>query len=325
MTEESAEPLLSSDETEALLAAMRSGASNNQTTKELSLGSTDQRLRGTLEHADAVGKEYALELRKMLRRIIGIPHMVREGTADVVPFNVMASTAAPGSAIGTLKVSGTIVGFLVLGPRITVRVLSRRLGAAVPAADAPEEETRSLLSPVDRRVVRPFLVETLELFNHYWSKGELAIELTDVISKPADLPRLPQFEPMLRLPLSIAVSAEQYEEMALLLTATALPPVAAEKEEPQPADDAPVSSVERARLAARLSHAEVEVVAVLGHAQSTVREVLRLNVGDVIRLNEPPDTPVKVSVEGRQKMIGLPVVRHGNLAIEVIQVLKGAT
>jgi flagellar motor switch protein FliM len=64
-------------------------------------------------------------------------------------------------------------------------------------------------------------------------------------------------------------------------------------------------------------------VAVLGHARSTVREILRLSVGDVIRLNEPPETPVKVSVEGRQKMIGLPVVRHGNLAIEVIEVVKG--
>ena len=192
MTEETAEPLLSSDETEALLAAMRNGASNNQNTKELTLGSTDQRLRSTLEHADAVGKAYALELRKMLRRVIGIPHTVREGTADVVPFNVLASTAVPGSAIGTLKVGGNIVGFLVLGPRITVRVLSRRLGAAVPAADAPEEETRTLLSPVDRRISRPFLVETLELFNQYWSKGELAIELSDVIAKPADLPRLPQ-------------------------------------------------------------------------------------------------------------------------------------
>jgi flagellar motor switch protein FliM len=303
---------------------MRNGAANTQNAKELSLGSTDQRLRGALEHADAVGKEYALELRKLLRRIIGIPHTVREGTADVVPFNVLASTVAPGSGIGTLKVSGNIVGFLILGPRITVRVLSRRLGAAVPAADAPEEETRTLLSPVDRRIARPFLVETLELFNQYWSKGELGIELTDVISKAADLPRLPQFEPMLRLPLSIGVSPEQYEELSFVLTASGLPPVSAEPAEPEPSEDAPVSSVERSRLAARLSHAEVEVVAILGHAQSTVREVLRLNVGDVIRLNEPPDTPVKVSVEGRQKMIGLPVVRHGNLAIEVIQVLKGA-
>jgi flagellar motor switch protein FliM len=174
MTEETAEPLLSSDETEALLAAMRNGASNNQTTKELSLGSTDQRLRSTLEHADTVGKAYALELRKMLRRVVGVPHSVREGTADVVPFNVLASTIVPGSAIGTLKVGANIVGFLVLGPRITVRVLSRRLGAGVPAADAPEEETRSLLSPVDRRIARPFLMETVELFNQYWSKGELA-------------------------------------------------------------------------------------------------------------------------------------------------------
>jgi flagellar motor switch protein FliM len=324
MSEESAEPLLSSDETEALLAAMRNGAANNQTAKELSLGSTDQRLRGALEHADAVGKEYALELRKLLRRIIGVPHLVREGTADVVPFNVLASTCAPGSGIGTLKISGTIVGFLVLGPQITVRVLSRRLGASVPGPDAPQEETRTLLSPVDRRIARPFLVETLELFNRYWSKGELAIELTDVLAKPVDLPRLSQFEPMLRIPLSIGTSPEQYEELSFVLTAAALPPVQVEQEEEQQAEPQPGARAERARLAARLTHAEVELVAVLGHARSTVRDVLRLNVGDVIRLDEPPDTPVKVSVEGRQKMIGLPVVRHGNLAIEVIQVLKGA-
>lgn len=323
MSEETAEPLLSSDETEALLAAMRNGASNAQNTKELSLGSTDQRLRGALEQADAAAKEYALELRKMLRRILGVPHAVREGTADVVPYNVLASTAAPGSGIGTLRVSGSIVGFLVIGPRLTVRVLSRRLGASVPAPDAPEEETRTLLSPVDRRIVRPFLLETLELFNQYWSKGELGLELTEVISKPADLPRLPQFEPMLRVPLSIGVGPDQYEELWFVLTASALPPAVIEQAD-EPPQEPTVSSVERARLAARLSHAEVEVVAVLGHARSTVREVLRLNIGDVIRLNEPPDTPVKVSVEGRQKMIGLPVVRHGNLAIEVIQVLKGA-
>jgi flagellar motor switch protein FliM len=322
VTDEGAEPLLSSDETEALLAAMRNGAANAQTTKELALGSTDQRLRESLEHADAVGKDFALELRKMLRRVAGVPHPVREGAADVVPYNVLASSTAAGMAIATLKLAGAVVGVMVLGPRMTVRVLSRRLGAGVPAVDAPEEEARAQLSPVDRRIARPFLNETLDLFNHFWSKGELAIELGDVLCKPSDLPRLPQFEAMLRLPLSIGLSGDSSEEMWFAVTSAALPSVpkvAALEENLEP----PAPTEDRARLAARLSHAEVEVVAVLGHARSTVREILRLNVGDVIRLNEPPETPVKVSVEGRQKMIGLPVVRHGNLAIEVIEVVKG--
>jgi flagellar motor switch protein FliM len=322
MSEETAEPLLSSDETEALLAAMRNGAANAQAAKELELGSTDQRLRQSLERADAVGKDYALELRKLLRRVTGVPHAVREGSADVVPFNVFASSMQQGAGIGTLKLAGKVVGFVVLGPRVTVRVLSRRLGGAVPPADAPEEEPRQFLSPVDRRIARPFLTETLDLFNSFWGMEDMVLELGDVLPRAADLPRLPQFEPLLRLPMTVAVTPEQAEEMCVVLTSAAVPSVnTAPALEPAAP---PVSNEDRARLAARLAHAEVEVVAVLGHARSTVRDVLRLNVGDVIRLNEPPDTPIRVSVEGRQKLFGLPVVRHGNLAIEVIQVLKGA-
>jgi len=323
MSEETAEPLLSSDETEALLAAMRSGAANAQTAKELELGSTDQRLRQSLERADSVSKEFAAELRKMLRRVTGLPYPVREGTADVVPYNVVASSAAAGTAIGTLKLAGSVVGFLLLGPRLTVRVLSRRLGAAVPPADAPEEEPRAFLSPVDRRVSRPFLAETIGIFSELWSKRELDFELAEVLARPSDMPRLPQFEPMLRIPVSIGLTPEQGEEMWFVLTSAALPSV--QHEEPESAAVTPANIGERARLAARLSHAEIEVVAVLGHAMSTVRDVLRLSVGDVIRLNEPQDTPISVSVEGRQKLVGMPVVQHGNLAIEVIKVLKGAS
>jgi flagellar motor switch protein FliM len=323
MNEDIAEPLLSSDETQALLAAMRSSAANNQSAKELELGSTDQRVRQSLERADEVGKEFAAEMRKMLRRVTGIAHTVREGTADVVPFNVFASSTPQGTGIGTLKLAGKLVGFVMLGPRVTVRVLSRRLGGAVPGADAPEEEPRVFLSPVDRRIARPFIGETVELFTSLWSKDDPGLELGDVLARAADLPRLlPQFEPLLRLPMTISVTPEQSEEMCVVLTSAAVPSVTPAVE-PEPAM-APVNNVDRARLAARLAHAEVEVVAVLGHARSTVRDVLRLNVGDVIRLNEPPDAPIRVSVEGREKLFGLPVVRHGNLAIEVIKVLKGA-
>jgi flagellar motor switch protein FliM len=322
MSEEAAEPLLSSDETAALLAAMRNGAANAQSAKELELGSTDQRLRGALERADGVGKDFALEMRKMLRRVTGIAHSVREGSADVVPYNVFASSTLQGTAIGTLKLGGKVVGFLLIGPRVTVRVLSRRLGGAVPGTDAPEEEPRMFLSPVDRRIARPFLAETVELFASLWSAGDARVELGDVLARASELPKLPQFEPLLRLPMAVSVGPEQTEEMCVVLTSAGVPSVAAALE-PE-ATAAPVNNEDRSRLAARLAHAEVEVVAVLGHARSTVREVLRLNIGDVIRLNEPPDTPIRVSVEGRQKLYGLPVVRHGNLAIEVIQVLKGA-
>jgi len=76
-------------------------------------------------------------------------------------------------------------------------------------------------------------------------------------------------------------------------------------------------------MVARLSFAELEMVAVLGRAKSTIRSVLSLKVGDLVRLNEAPDAPLQVYVEGQKKMIGVPVVSHGNIAVEVTELLKG--
>ena len=76
-------------------------------------------------------------------------------------------------------------------------------------------------------------------------------------------------------------------------------------------------------MVARLSFAELELVAVLGKSQSTVRNVLSMVVGDVLRLDEAPTSPLQIFVEGQKKMIGVPVVSHGNIAVEITQVLKG--
>jgi flagellar motor switch protein FliM len=51
--------------------------------------------------------------------------------------------------------------------------------------------------------------------------------------------------------------------------------------------------------------------------------VLSLNVGDVIRLEEAPTEPLQVYVEGQRKMVGAPVVSHGNVAVEILEVVKG--
>ena len=68
----------------------------------------------------------------------------------------------------------------------------------------------------------------------------------------------------------------------------------------------------------------LKLVVVLGHAPTSIRHVLSLNVGDVLRLEEAPTAALQVYVEGQKKMLGTPVVSHGNIAVEVIEVLKGA-
>ncbi len=68
-------------------------------------------------------------------------------------------------------------------------------------------------------------------------------------------------------------------------------------------------------LTSLLQEVAVEVIGELGKAHRPFREVLQLQVGDVIRLDQPADQPVTVSVQRIPKYRGEITVHHGNLAV----------
>lgn len=318
MSDNAYEPLLSSDETEALLQAMRSGGEGSTSAKEVELGSPEQRLRKSLGTADDVARDWAAEIRKILRRMLGVSASVRETTADVVPYSVVAQSVQPGATVCALSTPDKATCFLIMGPGLTTFVLNRRLGGGAALAASAGEDVRGFLSAVDRRIVRPFCEEVLAAFVGLWGDKGLSLAVSEVLARPLDMPRLGQFEPLLRLPVTVNLTVESSEELCLVLSGNAIP---APKPEERPL--APALTGDKSRMVARISHAELELVAVLGRASSTVRSVLQLRVGDVVRLQEAPETPLQIFVEGQKKMIGVPVVSHGNIAVEVTEVLRG--
>lgn len=320
MSENAYEPLLSTDETEALLQAMKSGAgAANASAKEVELGSQDQRLRKSLNKADEVARDWADDVRKILRRMLGTSATVRESSTDVVPYSVVSQSVPPGACVCVLVTPEGAFGMLVMGPGLTSFVLNRRLGGAVQQ-NTSGDDMRTFLSAVDRRIVRPFCDEVLASFITLWGESEVSLKITDVLARPIDIPRMPQFEPLLRVPMSVALTPESNEELSIVLSGTA---IRAPKVEPKAPD--PVQTLDKSRMVARLSFAELELIAVLGRASTTIRSVLSLRVGDLVRLNEAPNAPLQIFVEGQKKMIGVPVVSHGNIAVEVTEILKGTT
>lgn len=55
----------------------------------------------------------------------------------------------------------------------------------------------------------------------------------------------------------------------------------------------------------------------LGRCVMTLRELLSLQVGQVVRLDREPNNPITVFVEGTPKLMGNPTVWHGNIAVEI--------
>jgi flagellar motor switch protein FliM len=71
------------------------------------------------------------------------------------------------------------------------------------------------------------------------------------------------------------------------------------------------------RIAEALSEVSVEVCAELGRASLGLREVLKLRVGQVLRLPTAVDDPVQIRVAGLRKFDATPVISRGQVSVQI--------
>jgi Flagellar motor switch protein len=77
------------------------------------------------------------------------------------------------------------------------------------------------------------------------------------------------------------------------------------------------------RLINRLSECPVSVRVELGRARITLRELLNLKTGDLIKLNTAPDEPsALVYIQDVPKYVGIPGVINEATAVMVTKVIK---
>ena len=74
----------------------------------------------------------------------------------------------------------------------------------------------------------------------------------------------------------------------------------------------------REKLQKRLNVVDVDLKAVLGKAEITVKDFLELNVGDVINLNNNIEEPIGVYVEEQLTYIGKPGLHGKNRAVQIL-------
>ena len=78
------------------------------------------------------------------------------------------------------------------------------------------------------------------------------------------------------------------------------------------------------RLIDQIKHTQVALRSRLGRTSVSVRELLRLQVGDVLQLDQRADQPVDVEVERCLKFRGKPVVSSGYMGVKIAEKLPQA-
>lgn len=317
MSVDGVEPLLSLEETNALLDAMRSGSEDTGSVELLDLTSAERPLREALTTADTCARSLAEAIDKLMLRTTGCSSSTEELPAEIVPYKVVRGAIPQGAAIVPFRSNDGSLGVMTVGEQLVSFILDRRMGAPL-GRDMPSEP-RTMLSMLDRRLLEPFTSAVVELFGRHWCDEPRAFPAGAVLSQAADLPMLPQFEPLLQLVFRVTPNGVPGDQVVLALSSgivsRAKPPTRTVevKTLANPAD--------RGRMVAALRGTDVELIAQLGQQHATVRELLALRAGDVLRLENTAEEPLVVRVGDRPVLRGNPVVRRGNLAVHVLEVL----
>ena len=74
------------------------------------------------------------------------------------------------------------------------------------------------------------------------------------------------------------------------------------------------------RLSSEILEAPLNLSVEMGNAAITLRELLDLAPGDTIMLDKPCSSELAVKVEGVQKYLGVPGIRHGNKALQISKI-----
>jgi flagellar motor switch protein FliM len=316
MSLEGNEPLLSLEETNALLDAMRSG-STSSSVEALDLTSAERPLRDALATADSCARALAEAIDKLMLRTSGCSCSTEELPAEIIPYKVVRSAIPQGSAIVPFRASDGSLGVMTIGAQLVSFILDRRMGAPL-GKDMPNE-ARASLSQLDRRLLEPFAHAVVELFAKHWCDDAKAFPAGPVLSQAADLPMLPQFEPLLQVVFRVTPTGVAGDQLMLALSSGV---VSRAKSATRPVEvhSAP-NAADRTRMETALRAADIDAVAILGQLHATVRELLALRAGDVLRLESTPEEPLEVRVGDKPVCLGMPVVRRGNLAVQVSMLL----
>ncbi|MEM9188003.1 MAG: FliM/FliN family flagellar motor switch protein [Myxococcota bacterium] len=310
------EPLLSGEEADALLDAMRA-EQPAVAVDEVDLTAPDRALRECLGHADRAADRFGIDASKPFLKTLGCSVNIESEPAEIVPFDLLKSGLEPGTAVATLRTKTGLHGYIALGPALVNAVLDRRLGAPVqsPDSDGPTPPPAEFLSNVDQRVLRPFIETLTGVFRERWTNKDGPLEIDSVLSQASEIPDRNRSEPMLRISWRVVPASAPSDRILVALAANAVTDTV-EKEEPESPEP---STRDRLAMVRRIRTTAVEVAAILGRRSARIRDVVSWDTGDVIRLDRVAGAPIDLEVGSKTVLVGTPAIQHGNLAVQITE------
>ncbi len=174
---------------------------------------------------------------------------------------------------------------------------------------------------IEQRMIKKFALDLLMRFAESWSTVyPVKIGLKKIETKPEFVQLVPPGDAMLII--VFALKGQEFSgNFHLALPYLMLEPIK-EKLSPKYLRDKDLKNTWSPQLKEILKDTYVTIIAELGRTQQTVRELVNLQVEDVINLKAGPEDLISISVDQVPKYLGYPGIIKGNRAVEIAKLIN---
>jgi flagellar motor switch protein FliM len=316
--------ILTQEEIDALLSAMERGdvdldqeAKKDVEVAPYNLTSQNIMLRDQFSALEEVYDKFARMLRDTLSSALQRSMAVEFVSSEMIKYQEFITAFSSPTSCNVIRMEPLIGNALLcIEPNLVFSLIDCMFGGDGKPATQVREFTQ-----IEQRMIKKFALDILTAFEHSWSTiYPIKIVLRKTETQPAFVQMVPPNDTMVII--VFAIKGQEFSgNFHVAIPYLMLEPIK-EKLSPKYLREKDMGYTWRPQLKELLRDTPVTIIAELGRTQQTVRELINLQVEDVIKLKAGPEDLISISVDQVPKYRGYPGVIKGNRAVEIAKLIN---
>ena len=316
--------ILTQEEIDALLSAMERGdvdieqeAKKDVEAAPYNLTSQNLILRDQLSALEEVYDKFTRLMQDTLSSTLQGSFFLEFVSTEMVKYKEFISAFSSPTSFTLFSMEPLIgTALLCIEPNLVFSLIDSMFGGD----GKPTTRVRQF-TQIELRMIKKFTSEILAKFQKAWSSVYLTnMALKKTETKPEFVQLVPPNDIMLIIVFAIK-GPEFSGNFHFAIPYLMMEPIK-EKLSPKYLREKDMEHTWAPQLKELLKDTLVTVIAELGKTTQTVRDLLNLQVEDVIKLKAGPDDLISISVDQIPKYQGYPGIIKGNRAVEIVKLLN---
>ena len=316
--------ILTQEEIDALLSAMERGDVDieQETKKDIeaapyNLTSQNIMLRDQFSALEEVYDKFTRLVQESLSSALQRSIFIEFVSTEMVKYQEFISAFSNPTSFNMFSMEPLIgKAVLCMEPNLVFSLIESMFGGDGKPTTRVREFTQ-----IELRMITKLVHDVLVIFQKAWSSVyPLKVNLKKTETKPEFVQLVPPNDTMLII--VFAIKGQEYiGNFHIAIPYLMLEPIK-EKLSPKYLREKDLEHTWGPQLKELLKDTFVTVIAELGRTSQTVRDLLNLQVEDVIKLKAGPEDLISISVDQVPKYKGYPGIIRGNRAVEIVKMLN---